>query len=241
MYFLLCAYNLGQLIKSMAWEIQVKVNENLYLRNPELSELGKNILNNGIRMIDQVGLEEFTFKKLAMQLHTNESSIYRYFESKHRLLLYYFDWYWRWMEYQLTYHTHNIKDPGEKISIFILVLTLKQENMGLEGQDMNKEALHRIVIKEASKTYLTKHVSEDNHKQFFKPYKDFNSKIASIIREYNPHYKYARSLGSTIIEMAHYQYFFMYNLPSLTDFGESKDEEEMMNFLKELVLSCKRN
>lgn len=225
----------------MAWEIQVKVNENLYLRNPELSELGKNIVNTGIRMIDQMGLEEFTFKKLAIQLNTNESSIYRYFESKHRLLLYLFEWYWRWMEYQLSYHTHNIKDPIEKIDIFIHVLTLKQENMGLEVEDMNKEALHRIVLKEASKTYLTKHVSEDNQKQFFKPYKDFNSKIASIIHEYNPNYKYARSLGSTIIEMAHYQHFFMYNLPSLTDFGESKDEAEMMNFLKELVLSSKKN
>jgi Bacterial regulatory proteins, tetR family len=225
----------------MAWEIQVKVNENLYLRNPELSELGKNILNNGIRMVDQMGLEEFTFKKLAIQLHTNESSIYRYFESKHRLLLYYFEWYWRWMEYQLSYHTHNIKDPLEKIDIFIRVITLKHENMGLEGEDMNKEALHRIVVKEASKTYLTKHVSEDNQKQFFKPYKDFNGRIASIIREYNPTYKYSRSLSSTIIEMAHYQHFFMYNLPSLTDFGDSKDETEMMNFLKELVLSCKKN
>jgi AcrR family transcriptional regulator len=115
-------------------------------------------------MIDQMGLEEFTFKKLAIQLKTNESSIYRYFESKHRLLLYFFEWYWRWMEYQLAYHTHNIKDPEEKISIFIRVLTLKQENMGLEGENMNKGALHRIVIKEASKTYLTKHVSEDNQK-----------------------------------------------------------------------------
>jgi AcrR family transcriptional regulator len=238
---LLRGYNLGQLIKIMAWEIQVKVNEHLYLRNPELSELGKNIVTNGARMIDQMGLEEFTFKKLAVQLSTNESSIYRYFESKHRLLLYLFEWYWRWMEYQLSYHTHNINDPVEKISVFIRVITLKQEKMILEGELMDKSALHRIVIKEASKTYLTKHVSEDNQKQFFKPYKDFNSKIAAIIREYNPDYKYARSLSSTVIEMAHYQSFFMHNLPSLTDFGDSKDEAEMMNFLKELVLSCKKN
>jgi AcrR family transcriptional regulator len=63
----------------MAWEIQVKVNEKLYLRNPELSELGKNILSMGAKMIDEMGLEEFTFKKLATALSTNESSIYRYF------------------------------------------------------------------------------------------------------------------------------------------------------------------
>lgn len=155
----------------MAWEIQVKVNEKLYLRNPELSELGKNILSTGAKMIDEMGLEEFTFKKLAIQLSTNESSIYRYFESKHRLLLYFFEWYWRWMEYQLGYHTHNVEDPEKKIEIVIKVLTLKQENMVVPGEEINKESLHRIVIKEASKTYLTKHVSEDNEKHFLSPIK----------------------------------------------------------------------
>jgi hypothetical protein len=32
----------------------------------------------------------------------------------------------------------------------------------------------------------------------------------------------------------------MYNLPSLTDFGSSKDENEMMNFLLDLALSSKK-
>ena len=225
----------------MAWEIQVKVNENLYLRNPENSELGKNIVNHGVQMIDQMGLEEFTFKKLAARLKTNESSIYRYFESKHRLLLYFFEWYWRWMDYQLMFNTNNVSDPIEKINILLHVLMLKQDNMVVPGELMDKEALHRIVIKEASKTYLTKHVTEDNKKQFFKPYKDFNAKIAEIIHAYNPDYKYTRSLGSTVIEMVHFQYIFMQNLPSLTDFGTSKDENEIIAFLKELILSCKRN
>lgn len=224
----------------MAWEIQVKVNEKLYLRNPEISELGKNILSMGAKMIDEMGLEEFTFKKLATALSTNESSIYRYFESKHRLLLYFFEWYWRWMEYQLGFHTHHVEEPEKKIEIVIRVLMLKQENMIVPGEEINKESLHRIVIKEASKTYLTKHVMEDNEKQFFKPYKDFNSKLAEIIKAYSPNYKYARSLSSTLIEMSHYQYFFMYHLPSLTDFGSTKDENEMMNFLLDLALSSKK-
>ena len=224
----------------MAWEIQVKVNEKLYLRNPELSELGKNILSKGAKMIDEMGLEEFTFKKLATALSTNESSIYRYFESKHRLLLYFFEWYWRWMEYQLGYHTLNVADPEKKIEIVIKVLTLKQENMISAGEEIDKLALHRIVIKEASKTYLTRHVKEDNEKQFFKPYKDFNGQLSEIIKSYSPHYKYARSLSSTLIEMSHYQYFFMHHLPSLTDFGSTKDENDMMNFLLDLALSSKK-
>lgn len=224
----------------MAWEIQVKVNEKLYLRNPELSALGKNILSKGAKMIDEMGLEEFTFRKLAKALGTNESSIYRYFESKHRLLLYFFEWYWRWMDYQLGFHTQNVADPEKKIEIVIKVLTLKQQNMMSEVDEIDKLALHRIVIKEASKTYLTRHVNEDNEKQFFKPYKDFNGKLAEIIKSYSPNYKYARSLSSTLIEMSHYQFFFMYHLPSLTDFGATKNEGEVMNFLLALALSSKK-
>jgi hypothetical protein len=225
----------------MAWEIQVEVNEKLYLRNPELSKLGKNILSVGSKMIDEMGLEAFTFKKLAKALGTNESSIYRYFESKHRLLLYFFEWYWRWMDYQLGFHTQNVEDPEKKIEIVIKVLAMKQQNMVVRGENIDKEALHRIVVKEASKTYLTNNVKEDNEKQFFKPYKDFNSKLAEIIKTYSPNYKYARSLSSTLIEMSHYQNFFMHHLPSLTDFGTSKDENEMLNFLMDLALSSKKN
>jgi hypothetical protein len=42
---------------------------------------------------------------------------------------------------------------------------------------------------------------------------------------------------ATIIEMAHFQNFFMNNLPSLTDFGQDKDEAEIVRFLEDLVFS----
>jgi hypothetical protein len=44
-------------------------------------------------------------------------------------------------------------------------------------------------------------------------------------------------MASTIIEMAHFQNFFMNNLPSLTDFGERKEESEIIAFLNDLVLN----
>ena len=37
--------------------------------------------------------------------------------------------------------------------------------------------------------------------------------------------------------MAHFQNFFMNNLPSLTDFGKSKEETEIIYFLNDLVFS----
>jgi hypothetical protein len=37
--------------------------------------------------------------------------------------------------------------------------------------------------------------------------------------------------------MAHFQNFFMRNLPSLTDFGTTKDEKKLVLFLEDLVFS----
>jgi hypothetical protein len=84
---------------------------------------------------------------------------------------------------------------------------------------------------------LTKQVGEDNKQQFFKPYKDLCAVIGAIILECCPTYKYPKSLASTIIEMAHFQNFFMNNLPSLTDFAKNKEESEIIAFLNDLVFT----
>lgn len=225
--------------QEIAWDIKVEVNAKLFIRDPEQTEIGRKILAQGVKMIDQMGLEEFTFRKLATELNTNESSIYRYFESKNRLLLYLFQWYWRWMEYQLIFNLKNVTDPLKKIDFIIDLLLLKIDSIKSDNKGINKKALHRVVIKEASKAYLTRHVYEDNQKKFFKPYKDFCGHVAQVILEYYPSYKFARSLSSTVIEMSHYQIYFMKNLPSLTDFRDAKDEKGIVTFLKNLVLSSK--
>jgi AcrR family transcriptional regulator len=221
----------------MSWQIQIQLNEKLFLRDPTLSEVGRKIVNQGAIMMDKLGLEDFTFKKLATKLKTNESSIYRYFESKHRLLIYLVDWYWRWLEYLVIIHTNNITDPFKKIDIILNILMLNVEGDLAGGVELEKQVLHQLVIKEGSKSYLTNHVTEDNKHQFFKPYKDLCARIANVFLEINPKYKYSRSLTSTVLEMAHYQYFFMKNLPRLTDFGHAKDEQEIINFLRHLILS----
>lgn len=221
----------------MSWHLQIQLNEKLYLRDPAKSNLGHRIIQNGAVMLEAMGLEDFTFKKLATQIGTNESSVYRYFENKHRLLLYLVGWYWRWVEYLVTVHTHNLKTPEEKIDVIIRILLLQVNGeLTLEGLDVEKRVLHQLVIKESSKVYLTHHVEADNKNFFFKPYKDLTRRIADVFLELNPRYKYARSLTSTVIEMAHYQHFFMHNLPSLTDFGELKDDREVYHYLKSLVL-----
>jgi AcrR family transcriptional regulator len=220
----------------MELQLHMKMNEGLFLRNPEGSELGKKIIKHSIQMIYKTGFEALTFKKLAEDIGTTEASVYRYFENKHKLLIYLTSWYWGWVEFQISFHTNNIIDPILKLKKVIKLLATTVED-DKQTSHVNESLLHQIVIAEGSKAYLTKQVVEDNKQHFFKPYKDLFDVIGKIILECNPQYKYPKSLASTIIEMAHFQNFFMYNLPSLTDFGKTKEETEIIAFLDELVFS----
>ncbi len=213
------------------------MNEELFLRNPEQSDLGLKIISHSIRLIHKNGFEAFTFKKLATNIGTTEAGIYRYFENKHRLLIYIVAWYWSWLEYQIGFQTNNIKDPVTRLKKVITLLASNVED-DEHTNHVDECLLHQIVISEGSKAYLTKHVGEDNKHQFFKPYKDLCAVIGGIISECNSKYKYPKSLASTIIEIAHFQNFFMHNLPSLTDFGKTKKEEEIIAFLNHLVFSA---
>jgi AcrR family transcriptional regulator len=218
----------------MKLQVQIKMNAALFLRDPEGSELGRKIVQHSIGLIHKNGFEAFTFKKLAEDIGTTEAGIYRYFENKHRLLIYIVAWYWSWLEYQITFETNNISDPAGRLKKVITLLATTGKGDARFSPD-NENLLHQIVIYEGSKAYLTRHVGEDNKQQFFKPYKDLVAAISNIILECNPKYKFPRSLASTIIEMAHFQNFFMYNLPSLTDFGKTKEEADIITFLNDLV------
>jgi len=220
----------------MKLQVQIKMNEALFLRDPQGSELGKKIIKHGIQLIFKHGFEVFTFKKLAEDIGTTEAGIYRYFENKHRLLIFIVAWYWSWLEYQIAFQTNNIKSPIERLKMVITLLasTVKDDE---SFSHVDESLLHQIVISEGSKSYLTKHVGEDNKQQLFKPYKDLCAVIGNIILECNPKYKFPKSLASTIIEMAHFQNFFMYNLPSLTDFGKTKEEADIITFLNDLVFT----
>jgi hypothetical protein len=187
-------------------------------------------------LIHDEGFEAFTFKKLAQSIGTTEAGIYRYFENKHRILIYITAWYWSWLEYQVTFHLNNISDPVVRLKKTITLLATPIDD-SITTTYVNECILHQIIITEGTKAYLTKKVSIDNKDHLFKPYKDLCAKIGNIILECNPDYLYPKSLSSTIIEMAHLQTFFMHNLPSLTDFGNEKNEANIILFLESLVFS----
>ena len=85
--------------------LQLVLNPNLYLRDPQETELGRSIVQQGISMIDELGFEQFTFKKLAVHIGSTEASIYRYFENKHKLLVYIIAGDWNGLEYRIDFGT----------------------------------------------------------------------------------------------------------------------------------------
>ncbi len=110
-------------MKHLLSNLKISVPESIYVKDPETSKLGKRIIEHSILLIDEIGFEAFTFKKLGLKIKSNESSIYRYFESKHKLLVYLTAWYWAWIEYQLVFETANMNDTLEKLKRGIKVVT----------------------------------------------------------------------------------------------------------------------
>jgi len=203
-------------------KIALKINEKVFKKDPLSSDLGEKILRQSVELIEEIGFEDFTFKKLAQRINSTEASIYRYFENKHNLLTYLTMWYWSWMEYRIYIKTLNIEDPQVRLGKAIKCLT-EEIKEDLEIQQIDEVKLNRVVIMESSKVYLSKKVDQDNELGFFIVYKELVQRIADIILEINSTFKYPHMLVSTIIEGAHHQRFFADHLPRLTDIVEGED------------------
>ena len=203
-------------MKDFLSNIKIEVPNGIFLKNPESSKLGKKIIENSIILIDKIGFEDFNFKKLGIKINSNESSIYRYFESKHKLLIYLTSWYWSWLEYQFLIETYSINDVERKLTkaIEVVTRTTKEDD---SYSHINEFLLNQIVINENSKSYLTKSVDNENKEGFFKSYKRVVKRLANIISEYNNEYKYPLSLASSIIEGSLHQKFIKEHFSSITN------------------------
>ena len=213
--------------------LKIAVPEKIYLKDPESSELGKRIIEHSILLINDIGFDAFTFKKLGNTIGSNESSIYRYFESKHKLLLYLSSWYWAWIEYQLVFETHNISDSKEKLmkAIDIVCRTTQQDSA---FSHINEVVLNNIIINENSKSFLTKEVDQENKEGYFIIYKRVVQRLRDMITANRPQYEFASSLASTIIEGSLHQHFLKDHFSSLTDCNINKTPS---SFFSDLALN----
>lgn len=224
----------------MSINIKISLNEGLFLKEPQDSKLGRNIIKHSVLMIEEFGFELFTFKKLAKEINSTEASIYRYFENKHLLLLFLVNWYWEWVNYLIEINTRNISDPKEKLKIIIhSFVSAAKDNPGVEY--VNESILHNIVISEGMKAYHTKEVDNENSKGFFKSYKDLTGLVSRVIYEVNPQFKYPFTLASNLFEMSNNHIYFAKHLPKLTDISIKDDDtievEDMLNYFVNKLLS----
>lgn len=213
--------------------LKIAVPDKIYVKDPETSALGKRIVQHSILLIDDIGFDSFTFKKLGAKIGSNESSVYRYFENKHKLLLYLTSWYWAWIEYQMVFETYSINDNKEKLikAIEILCRTTKEDS---KFSHINEVVLNNIIINENSKSFLTKEVDQENKEGYFVIYKRIISRLRDIIIENNSNYTFPSSLATTIVDGSLHQHFLKDHFSSITD---CKGKMKPSDFFTNLTLN----
>ena len=221
-------------MRELLSNLKIQTPEQLFVKDPESSDLGKRIVEQSIILIDDLGFESFTFKKLGAAIGSPESTIYRYFDNKHKLLLYLISWYWAWLEYRVAFATANVDAHAEQLrnSIYAICETVKQDQ---NFSHVNEEILQRIVIAESSKAFLTKEVDNENKNGYFQNYKSLIERLVRIITAIAPDFQHPRTLASTLLEANHLQKFFGEHMPSITD-CERKDDQ-LIEFIETMTFS----
>ena len=215
-------------------QLQLQIPTQLYLKDPNSSAVGRRILEHGIQLMDELGFEAFTLRKLAERIGCTEATIYRYFRSKHRLLLYLTSWYWAWMEYRLLVATSGTAPARDRLRLALSALT-----QPIHADDVtphiDEGALYRVVVAESSKSYLSRHVDEENREGLFRSYKRLCRRVADLITEVSPRYAFPVALVSTVVESSHMQKYFAEHLPSLTEVTRAEVDSSTTAFLTEMV------
>lgn len=203
-------------MKDLLAQIKISVNEALFLKDPDSTSTGRRIVSGSIELIGDIGFENFTFKKLGQKIGSPESTIYRYFESKHTILLYLISWYWCWLEYRLVFATANISSPDKKLKAAIELLTcpVKEDS---DFSHVNEVGLSQLIIKESTNSYHTRQISTENEKGIFEVYERLVERVGEMLLAINPTFPYPHMLASTVIEGVYQQRYFAGYMPSLTD------------------------
>lgn len=210
-------------------------NENFFLRNPESTELGRTIVFRSIQMVAQLGIEQFTFKKLAQEINSNEASIYRYFENKHKLLIYLISIYWDILNIKIRFNTQNLPRPSDKIHKLLDVLTgVVHAEPAINNVDT--ASLHEIVVSESAKAYLTKNIENEMREGLFLSYEKVVLTIAKLFQEANPDYEFPKAMAINLLETTYEQLFFSLHLNSLTELKEEElNSSTVKRFLQSII------
>jgi len=210
--------------------INVEINSELFLRDPQKTELGKRLIKHSIELFYDVGYNSFKFKELAIKMDSVEASVYRYFENKHKLQLYLNCWYWSYLNYLIQFNTNNIKDANQKLSIAIETLVYADQQDDPNAY-INQKKLHQIVHDQGIIAYHTKKIDEENSKGLFFDLKTLCKSLATIITECKPSYPYPFATASSMLDMILTQTYYAEHLPSLTEVKHKNAKSEVSKFI----------
>lgn len=218
-------------MESLTKNLELHIPENLFLKNPRESALGQRLIRDAAEMIAKLGIEHFNFKKLSAHSQCTEATVYRYFENKHKLLLYILNIYWGWQEYAIVFATSNVSDPHVKLQKVCEILADPRLPY-TEDRDFSQNLL-LIAVKEGVKIHLTTTVKDEISDGSMKSYYRLVQRLAKMIRETNTHYPYPVSLAASIMDIALQQIFYSLHNEDLTDV--CKDRTQLTDLLTHLL------
>jgi AcrR family transcriptional regulator len=222
--------------QAMSKNYPFTLNEQLSLRDPERTLLGKKIVECAITLMDQQGFEHLTFRKLAAEIPSTEASVYRYFEDKYQLLRYLVAWYWEWLNYRLEQKDQIAPRQSLREALDMLANSARYDPFFAH---VDEAALCRIVVRESPKIYLTSD-PQDNQALFI-GYEKLLARISAIIEALQPGYPHPKALVSSLIETAHRQILFAQYMPRLTELQiQDGDYSEIASFLETMALAMLR-
>ena len=216
---------------------KIDVNKNLFLKDPISSDIGCSIVKEGAKLIDELGLENFTFKKLSQKIDVSEAAIYRYFDNKHMLLLYLTGWYWAWLEINFVYATANLESADAKLDVGLDLMV--NGPIFKKNEFLDPVCLYKIIINESFKVYYTKSVDEEHKKGFFTDVYKFGDRISEVISEISPSYQFPVTLAFTVMESSILQAFNVQHLPEMTD--NVLNVQRRKEFFRQLILNTVHN
>lgn len=206
----------------------------LYVRDPRSTEVGQALLREGATLFLELGLEGFTARKLADRADTTEATVYKYFKNKHRLLQYYFQLYWMWLEQQIKVFTAVLETPEQRLIKAVEIICDIPEVAADPGV-VSKDTLRELVKSEGSKAYHTVQVDADNALRLFAPYKHLVAFLAERITAVRPAEPYPQALATTLLEMAHALEYYALHLPSLTGFSQKAPQAGLKDYIVNLL------
>ncbi|MBU6323957.1 MAG: TetR/AcrR family transcriptional regulator [Bacteroidetes bacterium] len=195
-------------------EVGRLLNGPAYLKDPDSSETGRDILLFGAEMMACGGIESFTFRKLASRAGITEATVYRYFSNKHQLLLYLLNRYWNALEYKAMQETVHINEPLERLQRLAELLT---GPVAQAGKDEFAGHLYAIAMSESVKVHLGTETGSDWQKGMLNGYARITGLVAETLRTANPDYPYPRAWAATFVDSAMQQQFLLRHLPELTE------------------------